>query len=84
VLLPPGQGMFAYNGGAIIKLNTDLAKLNLNKGRFLATLVVPVPVLSKTYTVSLAGKHAKTRIASPEPVFFYRTSSRLATALPPD
>ncbi len=77
VLLPPGQGMFAYSDGAILKLNTDLAKLNLNKGRFLATLVVPVPVLSKTYTVSLAGKHAKTRFASPEPVFFYRTSSRL-------
>ncbi len=77
VLLPPGQGMFAYNGGSILKLTTDLAKLNLNKGRFLATLVVPVPVLAKTYTVSLAGKHAKTRIASPEPVFFYRTSSRL-------
>lgn len=75
VLLPSGQGMFALDGRKILKLKQDLAKSKLNKGRFLASVIIPVPVLSKKYTIYLDGKHAATRISDSEPVFYYRSSS---------
>ncbi len=75
VLLPPGQGVFAFDGHKILKLTQDLAKSKLNKGRFLASLVVPVPVLTTRYTVFLEGKHAVTRVADTEPLLFYRSAT---------
>jgi hypothetical protein len=78
VLLPPGDGMFAFNGKSVLHLKTHLAKSKLNKGRFLASVLVPVPVVSNQYIVSLPGKRAAIRIANPEPLFFYRTNSYTA------
>lgn len=75
VLLPPGDGMFAFNGEKVVQLKTDRAKSALNKGRFVASLIVPVPVISQKYTIYLKGKHAPIRIDNSEPVFFYRTLS---------
>jgi hypothetical protein len=75
VLLPPGDGMFAFNGKSVSPIETHLAKTSLNKGRFLAKVLVPVPVVSTKYTVSLEGKHAPTQIAFSEPLFFYRIRS---------
>jgi hypothetical protein len=72
VLLPSGDGMFAFNGKSVSLIKTHLAKTKLNKGRFLAKVLVPVPVVSTRYTVSLEGKHAPTQIAYSEPLFFYR------------
>lgn len=78
VLLPSGDGMFAFNGKTVRPLKTHLAKTSLNKARFLAKVLVPVPVFSTKYTVSLKGKHAPARIANSEPLFFYRTNDRTA------
>jgi hypothetical protein len=75
VLIPPGNGMFAFNGKKVLPLKTDLAKSSLDKGRFIASILVPVPVISKKYTIYLEGKHAATRIADSEPIFFCRTSN---------
>lgn len=74
VLLPGGDGMYAYNGHSILALKADLAKSRLNKGRFVAKLISPIPVVATRYTISLSGKRAKTRIADSEPVFYFRTS----------
>ena len=74
VLLPSGDGMFAFNGKSILPLKTHLAKSKLNKGRFIAKVLVPVPVVSTKYTVSLDGKHALARIEYSEPLFYYRTN----------
>jgi hypothetical protein len=75
VLLPPGNGFFAFDGHKILPIKTDLAKSSLDKGRFLASVLIPVPVIAKRYTISLKGKHAAARIANSEPVFFYRSSN---------
>ncbi len=75
VLLPPGDGMFAFNGEKVLKLKTDLAKSSLDKGRFIASMLVPVPVISKKYTIYLKGKHAAIRIDNSEPAFFYRSTN---------
>jgi hypothetical protein len=74
VLLPSGDGMFAFNGKSILPLKTHLAKNKLNKGRFIAKVLVPVPVVSTKYTISLDGKHALARIEFSEPLFYYRTN----------
>ena len=72
VLLPPGDGMFAFNGTRVLPIKTHLAKSKLSKSHFIAKILVPVPVVSTKYTVSLKGKHAPERIAYPEPLFYYR------------
>lgn len=75
VLIPPGDGIYAFDGHAILKLDRSLSKSKLNKGRFLAAMVTPIPVVSTRYTVFLDGKRAPTRFANPEPSFFYRTNN---------
>jgi hypothetical protein len=75
VLIPPGEGIYAFDGRSILKLDRSLSKSKLNKGRFLAAMVTPIPVVSTRYTVFLEGKRAPSRIANPEPAFFYRTNN---------
>jgi hypothetical protein len=75
VLLPSGDGMFVFNGKSVSPIETHLAKTSLNKGRFLAKVLVPVPVVSTKYTVALDGKHSPAQIAYPEPLFFYRVNN---------
>lgn len=75
ILLPPGDGMYSYNGKAIQLLKATVAESKLDKGRFVAKLIVPVPVVPTRYTISIKGKHAATRIDNSEPVFFYRTEN---------
>lgn len=81
VLLPPGNGMFVFNGHTVVPLKTDLAKSDLDKGRFIAKLISPVPVIATRYTISLKGKRAKTEIPDSEPIFFYRTNNAVAQHL---
>ncbi|HEV2387575.1 MAG TPA: hypothetical protein VGS20_09990 [Candidatus Acidoferrales bacterium] len=75
VLIPPGDGIYAFDGHAILKLDRSLSKSKLNKGRFLAAMITPIPVVSTRYTVFLDGKRAPTRIGTTEPAFFYRTNN---------
>ncbi len=77
VLLPSGEGMFAFNGHSVLQLHRALAKSSLNKGQFIASVLIPVPVLARKYTVFLKGKHAAVQIDNPEPVFYYRTSENM-------
>lgn len=78
VLLPPGDGMFVFNGHSILGLTADLATSKLDKGRFIAKVLTPLPVVTTRYTISLGGKRAKTEIANSEPIFFFRTDRRIA------
>lgn len=73
VLLPSGDGMYVFNGHSILALNADLATSKLNKGRFIAKMISPVPVIATRFTISLKGKRAKTEVDNSEPVFFFRT-----------
>lgn len=73
VLLPSGEGMYAFNGHSILFLKADQAKSTLNKGRFIAKMLSPLPVMATRHTISLDGKQAKTQIADSEPIFFFRT-----------
>ena len=73
VLLPSGDGMYAFNGHSILALQADLATSKLDKGRFLAKMISPLPVIATRFTISLKGKRAKTQIDNSEPVFFFRT-----------
>ena len=78
VLLPSGDGMYVFNGHSILALQADLATSKLDKGRFLAKIISPVPVIATRFTISLKGKRAKTQIDNSEPVFFFRTDRGIA------
>ncbi|MDE3135837.1 MAG: hypothetical protein KGL59_04650 [Acidobacteriota bacterium] len=75
VLLPPGDGMFVFNGKSVSPIETHLAKSKLNKGNFIAKVLVPVPVVATKYTISLDGKRAPMQIPIAEPLFFYRINN---------
>jgi hypothetical protein len=81
VLLPSGDGMFVFNGKSVSPIETHLAKSKLNKGNFIAKVLVPIPVVATKYTISLDGKHAPTQIAYSEPLFFYRVNNGMEPQL---
>jgi hypothetical protein len=78
VLLPSGDGMYAFNGHSILALKADLASSKLDKGRFVAKIISPLPVVATRFNIALDGKRAKTEIANSEPIFFFRTNRGVA------
>jgi hypothetical protein len=81
ILLPSGDGMFVFNGKSVSPIETHLAKSKLNKGTFIAKVLVPIPVVATKYTISLDGKHAPMQIAYSEPLFFYRVNNGMQPQL---
>lgn len=81
VTLPSEEGLYAWDGQQLRPLQTSLAESKLNKGRFLAQILSPVPVIPTRYTIQLKGAHATTQLASSEPAFFLRQAATAPPAL---
>jgi len=74
VFLPPGEGMFVYNGKTVLPLSQALAGSKLSKGRVLEQVLVPVPVVPSRHTITLPGTRAKMRLGNAQPEFYMRTA----------
>ncbi len=75
VFLPPGEGLFVFDGKALLPLTQALANSNVSKGRMAEKIFVPVPVPER-HTISLPGKRAPLRVYNPQPEFYMRTSDQ--------
>lgn len=79
--LPPGveipseEGVYVWDGQHLQPVPQDLAESRLNKGRFLAQILSPVPVIPTRYTIQLKGAHASLRVRVPEPSFYLRRAA---------
>lgn len=73
VLLPPGEGLFALDGNAILTLKQNEATSKLNKGHMVERVLIPIPVIPIRHSIELSGTRADIRIKSSTPEFYFRT-----------
>jgi hypothetical protein len=79
--LPPGveipseEGVYVWDGQHLQPVAQNLAESRLNKGRFLAQILSPVPVIPTRYTIQLKGAHATLRVHASEPSFYVRRAA---------
>jgi hypothetical protein len=74
IFLPPGAGLFAFDGKAVLPLPQAETNSKLSKGHFLEQVLVPVPIIPTRHTVSIHGLHAKLRFRTDQPEFYMRTT----------
>lgn len=74
VFLPPGEGLFVFDGKAVLPLMQAEAGLKLDKGQLLKQVLVPIPIVPSRRNVQLPGKQAKFRVKNAQPEFYMRTA----------
>jgi hypothetical protein len=74
IFLPPDVGLFAFDGKTIVTVNQAEMKSSLSKGRMLAEVLVPVPIVPTRHTISILGTRAKLRMTNGQPEFYMRTA----------
>lgn len=74
IFLPPGAGLFAFDGKNVLPLPQAETNSKLSKGHFLEQVLVPVPIIPTRHNVSIHGLHAKLRLRTDQPEFYMRTA----------
>jgi hypothetical protein len=74
IFLPPGAGLFAFDGKAVLAVPQAETSSKLSKGHFLEQVMVPVPIIPTRHHVSIQGLHAKLRLRTDQPEFYMRTA----------
>jgi hypothetical protein len=74
IFLPPGEGLFVFDGKSLLQVPQAETDSKLSKTRFLERVLVPVPIISSRHVISIPGEHAKFRLSSGQPEFYLRTA----------
>ena len=74
VFLPPGDGLFEFDGKAIYPLSQAEADMKFSKTQMLKQVLIPVPIVPTRHTISLKGTRAKFRLKSTQTEFYMRTA----------
>jgi hypothetical protein len=81
IFLPPGEGLFVFDGKAVLPLTQAETSSKLSKGRVLEQVLVPVPIIPTRHTVSIHGSRAKFRLRNDRPEFYMRTADAREPAM---
>ncbi|MGB0034050.1 MAG: hypothetical protein WBP79_01080 [Candidatus Acidiferrales bacterium] len=74
VFIPPGEGLFAFDGKTVSPLSQAETGTKTSKKRVLEQVLIPVHVVPSRRTVSIEKGHAKFRIRTGQPEFYMRTA----------
>jgi hypothetical protein len=74
IFLPPGEGFFILDRGAVFPLKPSPASAKLSKGHLVEQIAVPIPVIGSRTSVDLPGQRASFRTMNQTPEFYFRTS----------
>jgi hypothetical protein len=74
IFLPPGAGLFAFDGKAVLPLPQAETTSKLSKKRVVEQVMVPVPIIPTRHSVSIQGMHAKLQLRTDQPEFYMRTA----------
>lgn len=74
IFLPPGVGLFAFDGKSVLPVPQAETNSKLSKGHFVEQVMVPVPIIPTRHNVSIHGAHAKLRLRTDQPEFYMRTA----------
>ncbi len=80
VFLPPGEGLFLFDGHTVAHIAQAETSSTLNKGREVAKILAPIP-LSTRFTISADGPHALFRIRGGQAEFYKRSATDAAPNL---
>lgn len=72
VFLPDGPGLYVLSGKQVFSMRQDLAESHTDKVRAFEKIVTGLPVISSKQHVDLPGKHAKVRLDTRDPEFYFR------------
>ena len=72
VFLPPGDGLFEFDGKAIYPLTQAEADMKFSKTQMLKQVLIPVPIVPTRHNISLSGARAKFRVKSTQTEFYMR------------
>jgi len=80
VFLPDSEGLYVVQGRAVIPLAQAAADLKIDKGRVLAQVLSPIPIVPTRHRIQIAGKRATLRLSPTQgeqlafPEFYLRVS----------
>jgi hypothetical protein len=74
VFLPPGEGLFLFDGRSVVRVAQAQTSSTLNKGRVLEQVLLPIP-LTKRHTISVDGPHSLLRMRGEQLEFYKRSAN---------
>jgi hypothetical protein len=74
VFLPPGVGLFSFDGKSVTQVLQAQTDSQVSKKRFLEHVLVPVPIVPTRHVISIPGEHSAFRL-NDQPEFYLRTES---------
>jgi hypothetical protein len=74
VFLPDGQGLFAFDGKSVQRMNQAPTEGSLNKEKVIEQIMIPIPIVPTRHNIFMTGAHAKFRLKTEEPEFYLRTT----------
>jgi hypothetical protein len=74
VFIPPGEGLFAFDGKTIKRLSQAETESKLDKRRLIAQVLIPIKVVPSRHTISVERAHAEFRVHTGQPEFYMRTA----------
>jgi hypothetical protein len=74
VFLPPGEGLFVFDGKAISQLTQADIDSKVSKKKAIEKVLVPIPLVPSRHIVSIQGQRAKLRVKPGQTEFYMRTA----------
>lgn len=74
VFLPPGEGLFVFDGKAIYPLTQADIDSKVNKKKAIEKVLIPIPIIPSRHTVSIQGPRARLRVKPGQTEFYMRTA----------
>jgi hypothetical protein len=72
VFLPPGEGLFSFDGKTVLKLAQAPIDSKLVKKKTIAQIFVPVPIVPTQHNITIHRPHAEYRVENGQPEFYMR------------
>jgi hypothetical protein len=74
VFIPPGEGLFVYDGKSVLRLTQAQANNKLDKGKVVEQVLVPIPIVPSRRNLLIPRPHAEVRVHNEQPEFYMRTA----------
>ena len=74
VFIPPGEGLFVYDGKSVLRLTQAQADNKLDKAKVVEQVLVPIPIVPSRRNLSIPRPHAEVRVKNEQPEFYMRTA----------
>jgi hypothetical protein len=74
IFIPPGEGLFVYDGKSVLRLTQAQADNKLDKAKVVEQVLVPIPVVPSRRNLSIPRPHAEVRVHNEQPEFYMRTA----------